>query len=46
MTEDQAMQTLKEGAGTQWDPFLIDIFIAVLNSIRANQPTPPTNLHS
>jgi len=34
MTYDQALAKLKEGAGSQWDPFLVDIFIAVLGSLR------------
>lgn len=34
MSPERAIQALREGAGTQWDPFLVDIFIAVLNSLR------------
>lgn len=38
LTPTQAIQALKEGAGKQWDPFLVDIFIAVLANLR--QPVP------
>jgi diguanylate cyclase (GGDEF)-like protein/putative nucleotidyltransferase with HDIG domain len=41
MTADQAVQALKAGAGTQWDPFLVDIFLTVLNNLKQNQD--PTN---
>jgi diguanylate cyclase (GGDEF)-like protein/putative nucleotidyltransferase with HDIG domain len=34
MTPDQAMDVLRGGAGSQWDPFLVDIFLAVLNSLK------------
>jgi diguanylate cyclase (GGDEF)-like protein/putative nucleotidyltransferase with HDIG domain len=34
LSEEEAVATLKEGAGKQWDPFLIDIFIAVLKSAK------------
>ena len=37
MTVDQAMQALRNGAGTQWDPFLVDMFLAVLDSARQEQ---------
>jgi diguanylate cyclase (GGDEF)-like protein/putative nucleotidyltransferase with HDIG domain len=37
MTPEQAVLTLKGGAGTQWDPFLVDIFITVLNNLKQNQ---------
>lgn len=33
MTQDHAMEVLKAGAGSQWDPFLVDIFLAVLNNL-------------
>jgi diguanylate cyclase (GGDEF)-like protein/putative nucleotidyltransferase with HDIG domain len=38
LTHDKAVQALKDGAGKQWDPFLVDIFIAVLTNLR--QPAP------
>ncbi|MBS1992787.1 MAG: diguanylate cyclase [Cyanobacteria bacterium SZAS LIN-3] len=38
LTPTQAIQALKDGAGKQWDPFLVDIFIAVLANLR--QPVP------
>ena len=38
LTHEKAIQALKDGAGKQWDPFLVDIFIAVLNNLR--QPAP------
>ena len=34
MSHEEAIQVLKEGAGYQWDPFLTDIFIAVLRSLK------------
>ncbi len=37
MTTDQARQALRNGAGSQWDPFLVDIFIAVLDSLEKEQ---------
>ncbi len=33
MTRDQAKQALKNGAGSQWDPLLVDIFMAVLDNL-------------
>ncbi len=33
MSKEQARQALKNGAGSQWDPFLIDIFLAVLENL-------------
>jgi len=30
MTREDAIRNLRVGAGKQWDPFLVDIFIAVL----------------
>ncbi|MFA7337827.1 MAG: diguanylate cyclase [Candidatus Obscuribacterales bacterium] len=38
MTHDQAVATLRQGAGSQFDPFLVDIFIAVLTNLRQQQP--------
>lgn len=37
MSAERAIQALREGAGSQFDPFLVDIFIAVLNSLRENE---------
>ncbi|MCC6978030.1 MAG: diguanylate cyclase [Candidatus Melainabacteria bacterium] len=37
MSTERAIQALREGAGSQFDPFLVDIFIAVLNSLRENE---------
>jgi putative nucleotidyltransferase with HDIG domain len=37
MTPEEAVQTLKKGAGLQWDPFLVDIFITVLNNLKQNE---------
>jgi diguanylate cyclase (GGDEF)-like protein/putative nucleotidyltransferase with HDIG domain len=37
MSEAQAINTLKEGAGAQWDPFLVDIFITILTNNVQNQ---------
>ncbi|MFA6558322.1 MAG: diguanylate cyclase, partial [Candidatus Obscuribacterales bacterium] len=34
MTHDQAVNALRQGAGSQFDPFLVDIFIAVLTNLR------------
>jgi diguanylate cyclase (GGDEF)-like protein/putative nucleotidyltransferase with HDIG domain len=34
---EEAIKILREGASRQWDPFLVDIFIAVLNSLSNNQ---------
>lgn len=48
MSRDEAIQTLKKGAGLQWDPFLVDIFVAVLASLNdprsapLSAPTPVT----
>jgi putative two-component system response regulator len=33
LSQEEAIKMLREGAGKQWDPFLVDIFIAVLNSL-------------
>ncbi len=38
LTHEKAVQALKDGAGKHWDPFLVDIFIAVLTNLR--QPAP------
>lgn len=40
LSHDEAVLALRDGAGRQWDPFLVDIFIAVLGSLRntAQQP--------
>ncbi|HND67478.1 MAG TPA: diguanylate cyclase [Candidatus Obscuribacter sp.] len=35
LTVEEAISTLRAGAGRQWDPFLVDIFIAVLSNIGA-----------
>ncbi|MBI2810555.1 MAG: diguanylate cyclase [Candidatus Melainabacteria bacterium] len=40
MTREEAIQTLKEGAGIQWDPFLVDIFVAVLASLNDPRSAP------
>ncbi len=38
MTEEEALVVLKAGAGKQWDPFLIDIFISMIKNLkRENQ---------
>jgi diguanylate cyclase (GGDEF)-like protein len=37
MSTERAIQSLREGAGSQFDPFLVDIFVAVLNSLRENE---------
>jgi len=39
LTSEQAVKALREGAGKQWDPFLVDIFIEVLTHLR--QPAMP-----
>jgi diguanylate cyclase (GGDEF)-like protein/putative nucleotidyltransferase with HDIG domain len=39
LTQEQAEQALRDGAGKQWDPFLVDIFVAVLANLR--QPATP-----
>jgi diguanylate cyclase (GGDEF)-like protein/putative nucleotidyltransferase with HDIG domain len=36
MTSEKAVQTLKAGSGSQWDPFLVDIFITVLSNLKQN----------
>ena len=41
MTPDQAMEALRGGAGSQWDPFLVDIFLAVLNSLKQSASAEP-----
>jgi putative nucleotidyltransferase with HDIG domain len=33
LSQEEAIKALRDGAGKQWDPFLVDIFIAVLNSL-------------
>lgn len=40
LTKEQAVQTLRDGAGSQWDPFLVDIFIAVLASLNDPRSNP------
>ncbi len=37
LTPEDAVRTLREGAGLQWDPFLVDIFITVLTNLKKNQ---------
>ncbi len=37
MSTERAIQALREGAGSQFDPFLVDIFIAVLNSLKESE---------
>jgi response regulator RpfG family c-di-GMP phosphodiesterase len=37
MSKEQARKALKNGGGSQWDPFLVDIFLAVLNSMDQEQ---------
>jgi putative two-component system response regulator len=32
---EDAVKALREGAGKQWDPFLVDIFIQVLRSLNS-----------
>lgn len=32
MSQEQALSTLRAGAGRQWDPFLVDIFVAVITN--------------
>ncbi len=34
MNEEEALTTLKAGAGKQWDPFLVDIFISVITNLK------------
>lgn len=41
MSNDQAMEVLRAGAGSQWDPFLVDIFLAVLNSLKQSAGVEP-----
>ena len=47
MTREHAKKALKNGAGTQWDPLLVDIFLAVLDSLDQQQAkqesTPPAS---
>jgi diguanylate cyclase (GGDEF)-like protein/putative nucleotidyltransferase with HDIG domain len=40
LPQEEAIKILKEGAGHQWDPFLVDIFTAVLRSLREQTPAP------
>jgi diguanylate cyclase (GGDEF)-like protein/putative nucleotidyltransferase with HDIG domain len=35
MTHEQAVANLRKGAGSQWDPFLVDIFVTVLANLQA-----------
>jgi putative two-component system response regulator len=35
LTVEEAIATLRAGAGKQWDPFLVDIFIAVIANLNA-----------
>ncbi len=40
LTEDAAIKELRAGAGQQWDPFLVDIFISILKNLKqTNSPT-------
>lgn len=49
MSHEEALQALQSGAGRQWDPFLIEIFTAVVKSMKtgggaklpAGQPAAP-----
>ena len=36
LKEEEAITTLKAGAGKQWDPFLVDIFISVITNLKEN----------
>ncbi|HEY9788563.1 MAG TPA: diguanylate cyclase [Candidatus Obscuribacterales bacterium] len=40
LSPERAIQALREGAGTQFDPFLVDIFVAVLHSLREGERLP------
>lgn len=40
LADDQAIANLRQGAGKQWDPFLVDIFIAVLGSLKDTPQKP------
>jgi len=37
MSREQAKKALKNGGGTQWDPFLVDIFLAVIDSLEQEE---------
>jgi diguanylate cyclase (GGDEF)-like protein/putative nucleotidyltransferase with HDIG domain len=37
MSREQAKKALRNGAGTQWDPFLVDIFLAVIDSLEQDE---------
>ena len=37
MSRDQAKKALRNGGGTQWDPFLVDIFLAVIDSLEQEE---------
>lgn len=47
MSHDEAVKALYQGAGSQWDPFLVDVFVAVLGNIKdtAQQPKPATGMY-
>lgn len=40
MSKDQAKKALRNGGGTQWDPFLVDIFLAVIDSLEQEENEP------
>ena len=33
MSKEEAKKTLQSGAGTQWDPFLVNVFIAMIDNL-------------
>ncbi|MGD9684378.1 MAG: diguanylate cyclase [Candidatus Obscuribacterales bacterium] len=42
MSHEEAMQALQVGAGKQWDPFLVEIFAAVIRSMQESTPRQAT----
>lgn len=40
LPENDAISVLRNGAGKQFDPFLVDMFVAVLENLRLETPSP------
>jgi len=45
MSNEQAMETLKQGAGTRWDPIVVEAFLSALEQNSAKRQTNQDNTH-
>ena len=46
MSDEEALNVLKAGAGQQWDPFLIDIFISMVKNLKRENQSARAHLGS